>query len=104
MTETEINKVIAENLWTIRTNTFRVINGKKKIKLKHLTQTEVGKAMNCTFQQIQKYEKGKNQISSAKLKILADYFEVPVQNMYVPIKTYYKEIENEIVYDVALDN
>lgn len=100
MTEKEINKVIAENLWIIRKNTYRINKGKKR----HLTQTEVGKAMNCTFQQIQKYEKGRNQVSSAKLKILADYFQVPVQNMYVPIKTYYKEIENEIISNVALDN
>lgn len=92
MTETEINQTISNNLWTIRNNTYKLVQVKDKIKKKRLTQTEVGKAINVTFQQIQKFEKGINNIGSAKLKILADYFDVPVGDMYEPIETYHKEI------------
>ncbi|MEL0177609.1 MAG: helix-turn-helix transcriptional regulator, partial [Pelagibacteraceae bacterium] len=42
----------------------------KKLRLRRtslgLTQTQVAKAINVTFQQIQKYEKGTNGVSSAR--------------------------------------
>ena len=106
MTEKEINKTISDNLATIRKNTFRIVQGKKKLKKKHLTQTEVGKAINVTFQQIQKFEKGVNNIGSAKLKILANFFGLPVGNMYEPIATYHKEIgeQNENVSNDSMGN
>jgi len=53
---------------------------------------------------MQKFEKGTNQVSSAKLKLLADFLEVPVQDLYKPIKTYYREIGDEGISDVVLDN
>ena len=96
MTEKEINETISSNLWTVRNNTYKIVQVKDKLKKKRLTQTEVGEAIKVTFQQIQKFEKGKNNIGSAKLKILADYFEIPVGDMYEPISTYYKEIREEV--------
>ena len=104
MTETQINQIIADNLKIIRTNTFLYKESYSKVRRKCLTQVQVAAAMNCTFQQIQKYEKGINQVSSAKLKILADYFQVPIQDMYKPINTYHREIGNEGIFDVVLDN
>ena len=95
MTEKEINETISNNLWTVRNNTFKLVQVKDKLKKKRLTQTEVGEAIKVTFQQIQKFEKGKNNIGSAKLKILADYFNIPVGDMYEPILTYYKEIRGD---------
>jgi len=44
---------------------------KQKRIEKNLTQTKVAKALNVTFQQIQKYEKGLNGINSASLFALA---------------------------------
>ena len=106
MTEQEINKTIADNLAIIRKNTFKMVQVKKKLKRKHLTQTEVGKAINVTFQQIQKFEKGVNNIGSAKLKILANFFGLPVGNMYEPIATYHKEIgeQNENASNDSMGN
>ena len=53
-----------------------------KLKLRRLalglTQTKVAKAINVTFQQIQKYEKGTNGISSLRLMQLANFLKVPV--------------------------
>jgi len=43
-----------------------------------LTQTKVAQAINVTFQQIQKYEKGTNGISSLRIMQLATFLRVPV--------------------------
>ena len=43
-----------------------------------LTQTKVAKAINVTFQQIQKYEKGTNEISSLRMMQLSNFLKVPV--------------------------
>ena len=43
-----------------------------------LTQTKVAQAINVTFQQIQKYEKGTNGISSLRIMQLANFWKVPV--------------------------
>jgi len=43
-----------------------------------LTQTKVAKAINVTFQQIQKYEKGTNGISSLRMMQLSSFLKVPV--------------------------
>jgi transcriptional regulator with XRE-family HTH domain len=42
------------------------------------SQTNLGDALDLTFQQIQKYEKGTNRISSSRLQQIADALEVPV--------------------------
>ena len=43
-----------------------------------LTQTKVAQAINVTFQQIQKYEKGTNGISSLRIMQLGRILKVPV--------------------------
>ena len=43
-----------------------------------LTQTKVAQAINVTFQQIQKYEKGTNGISSLRIMQLAEFLKVTV--------------------------
>ena len=57
-----------------------------KLKLRRLalglTQTKVAKAINVTFQQIQKYEKGTNGVSSIRLLQLANYLKVPINYFY----------------------
>jgi transcriptional regulator with XRE-family HTH domain len=45
-------------------------------KTRNLNQTKVAAALNVSFQQIQKYEKGMNGICALKLKKLADFFKV----------------------------
>jgi len=40
---------------------------RKKRYLNQMTQSQVGNQLGCTFQQIQKYENGKNKISLPKL-------------------------------------
>ena len=43
-----------------------------------LTQTKVAQAINVTFQQIQKYEKGTNGISSLRIMQLGSILKVPI--------------------------
>jgi len=58
----------------------------KKIRLSRgFTQTRVAKAINITFQQIQKYEKGTNEVKSISLKKLSEYFDVSFDYWIKPI-------------------
>ena len=50
---------------------------KRRIELS-MTQTELGNHLPTSFQQIQKYEKGTNGVSSAKLIYLAHALQVPI--------------------------
>ena len=42
------------------------------------SQTELGKRLDVTFQQIQKYEKGSNRLSASMLWRAADALDVPI--------------------------
>ena len=53
-----------------------------------LTQTKVAQAINVTFQQIQKYEKGTNGISSLRLMQLAIFLRVPVVYFFEDFASY----------------
>jgi transcriptional regulator with XRE-family HTH domain len=43
-----------------------------------MSQEKLGEALGITFQQVQKYEKGMNRISSSRLQQLCDILQVPV--------------------------
>ena len=51
-------------------------------KLLGMSQAKLGKAINVTFQQIQKYERGMNRISSSRLYQLSKVFDIPVANFF----------------------
>lgn len=51
-------------------------------KAKGLSQTEVGKALGVSFQQVQKYERGTNRIGAGRLHAIASFFAVPVSSLY----------------------
>jgi len=63
-----------------------------KLKLRRLalglTQTKVAKAINVTFQQIQKYEKGTNGVSSIRLLQLSNYLKVPINYFFEDCSEY----------------
>ena len=52
-----------------------------------LTQTKVAQAINVTFQQIQKYEKGTNGISSLRIMQLANFLKVPIVFFFEDLPT-----------------
>jgi len=54
---------------------FRIMRG--------LSQTELGKELRVSFQQIQKYERGSNRISAGQLQEFARVLDVPVTSFFV---------------------
>jgi len=62
----------------------------RKLKLRRinlgLSQQELGKLLNITFQQIQKYEKGVNRVSSGKLYELSKVLKAPVTYFFEGIE------------------
>jgi len=63
-----------------------------------LTQTKVAQAINVTFQQIQKYEKGTNGISSLRIMQLAKFLKVPVIYFFEGFSEYESGDKNENTY------
>ena len=53
-----------------------------------LTQTKVAQAINVTFQQIQKYEKGTNGVSSIRLLQLSNYLKVHISYFFEDYSEY----------------
>ena len=64
----------------------------KKLRMRRLslglTQTKVAQAINVTFQQIQKYEKGTNGVSSSRLLQLSQFLKVPINYFYQDYKDF----------------
>ena len=64
----------------------------KKLRMRRLslglTQTKVAQAINVTFQQIQKYEKGTNGVSSIRLMQLSQFLKVPIIYFFEDFKDY----------------
>jgi transcriptional regulator with XRE-family HTH domain len=71
-----------------------------KLKLRRLalglTQTKVAKAINVTFQQIQKYEKGTNGVSAIRLLQLSNYLKVPINYFFEDYSEYLINIERSM--------
>ena len=74
-----------------------------KLKLRRLalglTQTKVAKAINVTFQQIQKYEKGTNGVSSNRLMQLSQFLKVPIIYFFEDFKEFKDISSGEDVND-----
>ena len=68
------------------------INLGKKLRMRRLslglTQTKVAQAINVTFQQIQKYEKGTNGVSSNRLMQLSQFLKVPIIYFFEDFKDF----------------
>ena len=70
--ELEFNRTVGANIKFLR-------------KKRNLNQSKVGQVIGTTFQQIQKYEKGANGISSIKLKLIANKFNVSMDVLADPM-------------------
>lgn len=47
-------------------------------KMKNLSQSDLGRAVGVSFQQILKYESGTNRVSASRLQLIAEALRVPV--------------------------
>ena len=68
-----------------------------------LTQTKVAQAINVTFQQIQKYEKGTNGISSLRIMQLANFLKVPVVFFFEDFPLYQGSSNDSSINDKVED-
>ena len=84
--EMAINKAIGKKIRYARKNNYiqikEIVDGEfkgtyKPVK-KLITQTRLAKAVDVTFQQIQKYEKGVNGLSAIKLLKISNFFNKPL--------------------------
>jgi|TARA_B110000211_G_C13889386_1_gene468830 transcriptional regulator with XRE-family HTH domain len=72
----------------------------KKLRMRRLslglTQTKVAQAINVTFQQIQKYEKGTNGVSSNRLMQLSQFLKIPITYFFEDFKEFkeFKDINS----------
>ena len=60
------------------------------------TQTKVAKAINVTFQQIQKYERGANRIGASRLFQLSRILDVPISFFFEDIPANLRTAEGQV--------
>tara|TARA_R100001443_G_scaffold93539_1_gene100127 strand:+ start:14978 stop:15379 length:402 start_codon:yes stop_codon:yes gene_type:complete len=86
--DTNLNQAIGKKIKEARNSRIiyitvpevkNIIVGHTIKKEKPCTQTELAKALGVTFQQIQKYEKGFNGLSSIKLLKISKFFNKPLE-------------------------
>jgi transcriptional regulator with XRE-family HTH domain len=51
-------------------------------KRRKMSQEQLGKAIGVTFQQIQKYENGKNRVGASRLHRIAIALDVPITELF----------------------
>lgn len=69
------------------------------LRMSHqMSQTELGKHLGVTFQQIQKYEKGTNRVSAGRLQRIAEVFKVPISVFFDTKKAAGDETKSPFLY------
>lgn len=66
---------------------FIATNGaeiKKLRKMRGITQDQLAEVLGITSQGLSLIERGKRNLSLEKMKVLMDYFDVPIQDLFVP--------------------
>ena len=72
-----VNKIIGQNI--------------KSIRLDHgMSQSDVAKILDMSFQQVQKYENGLNRISASNLFLLAQSLRIPVEDFFTGIAVHFE--------------
>ena len=79
LTEIEHNKRIGQAIFHFRVN-YKNPN-KKSPPI--MTQTKLAKRIFVTFQQVQKYEKGANGVSSYRLLLIAKALKIMVSDIFI---------------------
>jgi transcriptional regulator with XRE-family HTH domain len=69
-----------------------------------LSQEEVGRRLNVSFQQVQKYEKGTNRVGAGRLAALAKVFDVPVGAFFSEAKLTQKPAPRQQIDQLTVRN
>ena len=88
LTEKEHNKRIGQAIFHFRVN-YKNPN-KKSPPI--MTQTKLAKRIFVTFQQVQKYEKGANGVSSYRILQISEALGVSVSDIFIKAYSDHKEI------------
>lgn len=64
-----------------------------------LSQNDLGKAVDVSIQQVQKYEKATNRISSGKLFAFAKFLKVPISYFYEQNESSFNAINTSLAED-----
>jgi transcriptional regulator with XRE-family HTH domain len=51
-------------------------------KCRRMSQAQLGKKLGVTFQQVQKYENGKNRVGASRLQMISTALDVPVGQFF----------------------
>jgi transcriptional regulator with XRE-family HTH domain len=81
------------------------LRARRLMMVPKLTQAELADKLNVTFQQIQKYEKGKNRMSAATMVQIAAVLDVDVQYFFDELPTGVKntkEIRTPVLTEMSL--
>jgi transcriptional regulator with XRE-family HTH domain len=81
------------------------LRARRLMMVPKLTQAELADKLNVTFQQIQKYEKGKNRMSAATMVQIAAVLDVDVQYFFDELPTGVKntkEIKTPVLTEMSL--
>lgn len=65
----ELDDIIGRNLRALR-------------KIRGFKQNDIARMIGVTFQQVQKYETGKNRITASKLKKISDFLEIEIDAFF----------------------
>ena len=99
---------------------FRVTNNNavdvhvgKRIRLRRtllgMSQEQLGNALNITFQQVQKYERGANRVSASRLWDISQIIDVPISYFFedmsdTTLKASPRKIGSTTSQDVVVDD
>ena len=81
------------------------LRARRLMMVPKLSQAELADQLNVTFQQIQKYEKGKNRMSAAMMVQITAVLDVDVQYFFDELPTgakNTKEIKTPVLVDMSL--
>lgn len=70
---------------------------------KNISQTELGTAIGVTFQQVQKYENGKNRVSAGRLKLIAEVLGQPIDYFYQDHAAHYGQANADTMLTPLFD-
>jgi transcriptional regulator with XRE-family HTH domain len=49
---------------------------------RHMSQTQLGDRLGVSFQQVQKYENGKNRVGASRLQMISTALDIPVGQLF----------------------
>ena len=99
---------------------FRVTNNNavdvhvgRRIRLRRtllgMSQEQLGSALNITFQQVQKYERGANRVSASRLWDISQIIDVPISYFFeemsdVTLKASPRKMASNSINDITVDD